>query len=94
MVLFAAWASLSIAFTGNVEVGLDQKLSMPHDSFVLQYFNNMTEYLSVGAPVYFVARAGHNYTDISEQNKICGSAGCPQESLLGQVYTASQQSQT
>lgn len=41
--------------------------------------------------MYIVIEKGHNYTDPLGQNKICGGAGCPEMSLLGQVYKASQQ---
>ena len=37
----------------KVEVGLDQELSMPEDSFVIDYFKALTK-VKVGAPVYFV----------------------------------------
>ena len=62
----------------RVGIGLDQSLSMPEDSYVLQYFNNLSTYLSVGAPVYFVVRDGHDYSSYKGQNDICGVAGCPQ----------------
>lgn len=55
---------------------------------MLKYFEAQTEYLSVGAPVYFVVEDGHNYTDLLGQNQICGSKGCPENSLLGQLYQA------
>jgi len=43
IVLFAAWLSLSICVIDKVEIGLDQKLSMPHVNFfhlsvVLQFY--------------------------------------------------------
>ncbi|XP_055955668.1 NPC intracellular cholesterol transporter 1 [Patella vulgata] len=88
MVLFVGYFCASVAMTSKIEVGLDQSLSMPEDSYVLQYFNNLTKYLSVGAPVYFVVKDGHNYTSLKGQNAICGGSGCPQDSLLGQVFQA------
>ena len=60
------------------------------DSYVLDYFGNITAYLSVGAPVYFVVPSGQNYTNSKGQNGVCGGRGCPQNSLVGQVFTASQ----
>ena len=60
------------------------------DSYVLNYFGNLSEYLHVGPPVYFVVKEGHNYTSIPGQNAICGGSGCPQNSLVGQINTASQ----
>lgn len=38
MVVFFGWLCASIALMPHVEVGLDQELSMPEDSYVLTYF--------------------------------------------------------
>ena len=59
------------------------------DSYVLDYFHNISAFLSVGAPFYLVVPSGHNYTSKKGQNGICGGKGCPQDSLIGQVFTAS-----
>lgn len=60
------------------------------DSYVLSYFKSISAYLSVGAPVYFVVPAGHNYTTKAGQNAVCGGKGCPQDSLIGQLFRQSQ----
>ncbi|XP_076437724.1 NPC intracellular cholesterol transporter 1-like [Babylonia areolata] len=91
MVVFVGWFCASVAVTPRIEVGLDQSLSMPKDSYVLHYFSNLTAYLSVGAPVYLVLRDGYNYSSPSLQNAVCGGSGCLEDSLLGQLYTASRQ---
>lgn len=39
MVVFFGWLCFSIALTPRVEVGLDQELSMPEDSYMLDYFS-------------------------------------------------------
>ena len=57
---------------------------------MLRYFEAQVRYLSVGPPVYFVVRDGHNYTDPAGQSVICGGAGCDEFSLQGQVFLASQ----
>jgi len=51
----------------------------------------MQKYLSTGSPLYFVVEAGHNYTSLEGQNVVCGGSGCPDTSLLGQVYEATRQ---
>ncbi|OWF43470.1 Niemann-Pick C1 protein [Mizuhopecten yessoensis] len=89
VIVFTGWLSISFALIHKVDVGLDQKLSMPDDSYVLDYFTNLSEYLHVGPPVYFVVEEGHDYITMQGQNDICGGNGCPQDSLAGQVYTAS-----
>ena len=48
----------SIALVPKVSVGLNQKLSVPKDSYVLDYFTALEDYLSVGVPVYFVVKKG------------------------------------
>ncbi|XP_076084000.1 NPC intracellular cholesterol transporter 1-like isoform X2 [Mytilus galloprovincialis] len=91
VVVFTLYFFGSVAVLHKIGVGLDQKLSMPDDSYVLNYFGNLSEYLHVGPPVYYVVREGHNYTSLDGENALCGGNGCPQESLVGQIYTASKQ---
>uniref|UniRef100_A0A7N8YD80 Niemann-Pick disease, type C1 n=1 Tax=Mastacembelus armatus TaxID=205130 RepID=A0A7N8YD80_9TELE len=73
----------------HFEIGLDQKLSMPDDSYVLDYFKNMSKYLHTGPPVYFVVEEGLNYSSPDGQNVVCGGVGCNNNSLVQQVYEAS-----
>uniref|UniRef100_A0A8C7Y5A2 Niemann-Pick disease, type C1 n=1 Tax=Oryzias sinensis TaxID=183150 RepID=A0A8C7Y5A2_9TELE len=68
----------------SVQIGLDQKLSMPDDSYVLDYFKNLSEYLHTGAPVYFVVEDGLNYTSLDGQDAVCGGVGCNNNSLVQQ----------
>lgn len=90
MFVFVGFTCASIAIVDKVAVGLDQRLAMPGDSYVLDYFNKMDTYLSVGPPVYFVVEDGHDYTTMEGQNQICGGNGCPENSVLGQIFKASQ----
>uniref|UniRef100_A0A5K3F8N3 SSD domain-containing protein n=1 Tax=Mesocestoides corti TaxID=53468 RepID=A0A5K3F8N3_MESCO len=91
MVVLFAWICICVALvTTNLEVGLDQRLSMPLDSYVLDYFDAMAQYLAVGPPVYFVVTRGHNYTSwTSGQSQVCSVSGCPNTSLpnLVSVYS-------
>ncbi|XP_072296982.1 NPC intracellular cholesterol transporter 1 [Eucyclogobius newberryi] len=88
--VFVGMLSFSVAVVNKVEVGLDQKLSMPDDSYVLDYFKNLSEYLHTGAPVYFVVEDGLDYRSLEGQNAVCGGVGCNNDSLVQQVYAASQ----
>ena len=38
-IVFFGWLCASIAVAPKTEVGLDQELSMPQDSYMLQYFD-------------------------------------------------------
>ncbi|CAJ1072507.1 NPC intracellular cholesterol transporter 1 [Xyrichtys novacula] len=87
--VFVGMLSFSIAVVNKVEIGLDQKLSMPDDSYVLDYFRNLSVYLHTGAPVYFVVEDGLNYSSPEGQNVVCGGVGCNNDSLVQQVYSAS-----
>ncbi|KAF3858124.1 hypothetical protein F7725_011325 [Dissostichus mawsoni] len=87
--VFVGMLSFSIAVVNKVELGLDQKLSMPDDSYVMDYFKNLSMYLHTGAPVYFVVEDGLNYSSREGQNAVCGGVGCRNDSLVQQVYSAS-----
>lgn len=89
MVVFFGWLCSSIAVSPHIEVGLDQELSMPEESYVLKYFQFIKRYLSIGPPVYFVVKGGVNYSDTKHQNLICGGQYCDIDSLSTQVFIAS-----
>lgn len=55
---------------------------MPLGSYVLDYFDSISQYLAVGPPVYFVVTTGHNYTSwIGGQRSVCSFSGCANTSL-------------
>jgi Niemann-Pick C1 protein len=89
MVVFFGWLCSSIAVAPHIEIGLDQELSMPEDSFVLKYFRYLQSYLSIGPPTYFVLKGGLNFSNFQDQNLICGGPDCNIDSLNTQVYIAS-----
>ena len=43
--------------------------------------------MSVGPPVYFVVNSSFDldYSQVDEQNKICGGRGCNEDSVQAQV---------
>jgi len=90
MTIFVGWMCASVAMGSWVTIGLDQQISMPHDSYVIDYFNALTK-IRVGAPVYFVVKDGVDYTKSTSQNVLCGGAGCPENSLIDKIYKASLQ---
>jgi len=90
--LFIICTCLSAAVIHRIPIGLDQKLSMPKDSYVLNYFYGLENYLSVGPPVYFVVNENVlNYENPIDQNLLCGTSGCSVSSLLGQIGQALRQ---
>lgn len=89
MVIFYGWLCSSIAVAPHIDVGLDQELSMPKDSFVLKYFQYLQSYLSIGPPTYFVLKNGLNFSNAQDQNLICGGLYCNLDSLSTQIYISS-----
>ena len=52
---FIAMLFVGIAFTSDrLELGLDQKVALPRDSLLQEYFTAIEEDLRTGPPVYFV----------------------------------------
>ncbi|XP_045477645.1 NPC intracellular cholesterol transporter 1 isoform X2 [Harmonia axyridis] len=89
VIIFFGWVCSSLAVIPDIEIGLDQELSMPEDSFVLKYFQFLNSYLSIGPPVYFVLKKGLNFTESKTQNSICGGMYCDTDSLITQLFVAS-----
>jgi Niemann-Pick C1 protein len=56
--LFFSWLAASIALIPYVKIGLDQNITMPKDSYMIDYFSALKEYLAVGPPVYFIIKPG------------------------------------
>ncbi len=56
--IFITWLAASIALLPYVKVGLEQNITMPKDSYMIDYFSALKEYFAVGPPVYFVIKSG------------------------------------
>lgn len=89
MIVFFGWLCASIAVAPHIEVGLNQELSMPEDSFVLKYFHYLKDYLNIGPPMYFVMKPGLDFKRVTHQNMVCGGEKCNPDSLITQIYLAS-----
>ncbi|EPQ26473.1 uncharacterized protein PFL1_05795 [Pseudozyma flocculosa PF-1] len=55
----------------RIEMGLDQRLALPSQSYLRAYFDAVDGLLDVGPPVYFVA-AGVDPTERKGQRALCG----------------------
>lgn len=85
MGIFLGFLCASIAVLPNIEVGLDQELSMPSDSYVLKFFEAQTKDLGVGPPVYFVVKSGIDYSNLENQEKLSSGYGSKNYSLAVQI---------
>ncbi|GAY49259.1 hypothetical protein CUMW_117840 [Citrus unshiu] len=87
--LFVAFTLASIALCTRIEPGLEQKIVLPRDSYLQGYFNNISEHLRIGPPLYFVVK-NYNYSSESRQtNQLCSISQCDSNSLLNEISRAS-----
>ncbi|CUS49613.1 LAQU0S24e00320g1_1 [Lachancea quebecensis] len=68
---FVSLTLLSLFFIPYIEIGLDQTLAVPQDSYLVDYFSDIYKYLNVGPPVFFVVK-NLDLTSRSNQQKVCG----------------------
>ena len=52
------------------DIGISQSIALPKDSYLQDYFDDMSKLFRTGSPVYFVIKDGYNYTNKSNQNKV------------------------
>ncbi|XP_075511720.1 uncharacterized protein LOC142547346 [Primulina tabacum] len=87
--VFVAFALASIALCTRIEPGLEQQIVLPRDSYLQGYFNNISEYLRIGPPLYFVVK-NYNFSSESRQtNQLCSISHCDSNSLLNEIARAS-----
>ncbi|KAE8057400.1 hypothetical protein FH972_014096 [Carpinus fangiana] len=87
--VFLGWALASIALCTRIEPGLEQKIVLPRESYLQGYFNNVSEYLRIGPPLYFVVKS-YNYSSESRHtNQLCSISQCDSDSLLNEIARAS-----
>ncbi|KAI8993287.1 patched family-domain-containing protein [Pilobolus umbonatus] len=81
---FLGLFTIGLSLMPQVSLGLDQRIALPSDSYLVQYFNDMDQYFNVGPPVYFVVK-GANLTEKEEQKKICGRFPTCREKSLANI---------
>ncbi len=89
IIIFVGFFFACLAMCDKLKVGLDQKLTMPSDSYQIKYFEALQKHLAVGPPVYFVIKDGYNYTDMDSMRKLCGGTTCFSNSLQSLISSAS-----
>ncbi|OTF73097.1 niemann-pick C1-like protein, partial [Euroglyphus maynei] len=92
MLIFLAWLSVSISVIHKIDVGLEQKYSMPSDSYVLKFFDAQINKLKVGPPVYFVIKSDTGFNYSANQNLICSQSGCSSYSIVNMLAQAANKS--
>ncbi|XP_018477401.1 uncharacterized protein LOC108848510 [Raphanus sativus] len=89
LAFFFGLAMAGIALSTRIEPGLEQQVVLPQDSYLQGYFNNISTYLRIGPPLYFVLK-NYNYSSESRHtNQICSINKCDSNSLLNEIAKAS-----
>ncbi|OJI98654.1 hypothetical protein ASPVEDRAFT_147852 [Aspergillus versicolor CBS 583.65] len=71
VIVFLGILTAGLALVPEVALGLDQRIALPSDSYLIDYFNDLSEYFGAGPPVYFVTR-NVNITERQHQQQLCG----------------------
>ncbi|XP_048128326.1 NPC intracellular cholesterol transporter 1 isoform X2 [Rhodamnia argentea] len=87
--VFVAFSLASMALCTRIEAGLEQQIVLPQDSYLQGYFNNVSEYLRVGPPLYFVVKDYNYSSESSHTDKLCSISHCDANSLLNEISRAS-----
>lgn len=93
LALTIVMTGISLFFLPNIELGLDQRIALPSDSYLIDYFDDIYKYLNVGPPVYFITE-GQDITQRHEQKKICSKfTECDSFSLVNILIQESERSE-
>jgi Niemann-Pick C1 protein len=68
---FLGFFAVGTSLLPSIALGLDQRLAIPDDSYLIPYFNDLYDYFDTGPPVYFVTR-DVNVTKREHQQELCG----------------------
>ncbi|KAB2626246.1 Niemann-Pick C1 protein-like [Pyrus ussuriensis x Pyrus communis] len=88
--IFVAFALASIALCTRVQPGLEQKIVLPRDSYLQVWvFHNVSGYLRIGPPLYFVVKNFNYSSESRHTNQLCSISQCDSDSLLNEIAKAS-----
>ncbi|EAS36030.2 niemann-Pick C type protein family [Coccidioides immitis RS] len=84
LLVFSGLFAAGLALLPTMKLGLDQRIAIPSDSYLISYFNDLYDYFDTGPPVYFVTR-GVNVTERHHQQQLCGRFSTCDDFSLGFV---------
>lgn len=83
LIFFTGLFAAAVALLPYIQLGLDQRVAIPDESYLIPYFNDLYDYFESGPPVYFVTK-GLNATQREHQQEICSRfPTCQLTSLTG-----------
>jgi Niemann-Pick C1 protein len=68
IILFIGMLFAGVNFSTQLSIGLDQRVALPQDSYLINYFNKLDEFLAVGPPFYLVIKSGKFLSQSSIMN--------------------------
>ncbi|CAH2355562.1 NPC intracellular sterol transporter 1-related protein 1 [[Candida] railenensis] len=71
LTFFILLCGASLSLIPTISYGLDQRIALPRESYLIDYFNSVYSYLNVGPPIFFVSKE-LNVTERYNQQQICG----------------------
>ena len=69
--------------------GLEEAVALPRDSYLQDYFADVTSIMRVGPPLFFVVRGMNMSRHAPDTNRVCSISGCDDDSLLNQASSDS-----
>ncbi|KAI7816819.1 patched family-domain-containing protein [Gamsiella multidivaricata] len=82
--MFLGLLTAGLCLLPSLEIGLDQRLALPNDSYMVQFFNDLDGYFRVGPPVYFVVQDVDTTTRHGQQ-QICARFSTCSDSSIANV---------
>lgn len=82
--VFLLWLGISMSLLPQIQLGLDQRMALPSDSYLVQYFDAVYEYLSVGPPIFFVVK-DMDISSRENQQTVCGKFSTCNEYSIANV---------
>merc|ERR1711964_804210 len=81
VVVFLGIFTAGVSLIPEVALGLDQRVAIPDDSYLIPYFNDLYDYFESGPPVYFITRE-LNVTQRLHQQQLCSRfSTCESDSI-------------
>ncbi|KAL0949555.1 hypothetical protein HGRIS_009604 [Hohenbuehelia grisea] len=87
LLLFGGVFVASVISIQHIQLGLDRRLALPSDSYLVSYFNHLDDYLDIGPPVYFVSR-DVDVTHRPGQQALCGRFTTCRDKSLANILEA------
>jgi Niemann-Pick C1 protein len=87
-ILFAGLFFILANRAALIDLGLEQQVALPDDSYLQDYFADQAELGRIGPPVFLVVRDTKDLGTLHEMNRLCGVPGCDRRSVIAQIDTA------